>query len=552
MAEKLKIIPLGGLNEIGKNLTVYEYGGDIIVVDVGMGFPDDDMYGIDVVIPDVSYLIKHQDKIRGIFLTHGHEDHIGALPYVLRSFNAPIYATPMTLGLVRLKLEEHKLLDVTKLVTCEAGDVIRAGKFSVEFIHANHSIADAVSFAIKCPVGTVIHTGDFKIDPTPIKGKIMDLTRLGQLGKEGVLAMLADSTNVERPGYTRSERTVGASFDGLFKGCTERIIVTTFASNVDRIQQIIQVAARYGRKVAITGRSMENSIRVATELGYTEIPDGILVDINHIKSLPRDKICIITTGSQGEAMSALFRIAFSTHKQVKIQAGDRVIISASAIPGNENSVNNIINELYRKNAEVVNEHMGTLHVSGHACQDELKIIHALVRPKFFIPVHGEQRMLKTHAKVAQEMGTPENNIIIGDVGRVIELTPNSAQLAGTVPSGRVFVDGYGVGDVGSVVLRDRRHLAQDGMIVVVVSLSGETGDLVSGPDIITRGFVYVKESESLMEELREVALEALEVCQARSISDWATIKSAMKGEMSRYLYKKTKRNPMILPVIMEV
>ena len=545
MAEKLKIIPLGGLNEIGKNLTVYEYGGDIIVVDVGMGFPDDDMYGIDVVI-------KNQDKIRGIFLTHGHEDHIGALPYVLRSFSAPIYATPMTLGLVKLKLEEHKLLDVTKLVTCEAGDMIQAGKFSVEFIHANHSIADSVSFAIKCPVGTVIHTGDFKIDPTPIKGKIMDLTRLGQLGKEGVLAMLADSTNVERPGHTRSERAVGASFDVLFKNCDERIIVTTFASNVDRIQQIIRVAERYGRKVAITGRSMENSIRVATELGYTEIPEGVLVDINHIKSLPKNKICIITTGSQGEPMSALSRIAYSTHKQVEIQPGDRVIISASAVPGNESAVNNVINELYRKNAEVVNEFTGTLHVSGHACQDELKIIHALVRPKFFIPVHGEQRQLKTHARVAQEMGTPSNNVIIGDVGRVIELTPNSAQLAGTVPSGRVFVDGYGVGDVGSVVLRDRRHLAQDGMIVVVVSLSAETGELVSGPDLITRGFVYVKESESLMEELRDVALLSLEDCQMRNISDWATIKSAMKGELSRYLYKKTKRNPMILPVIMEV
>ena len=471
---------------------------------------------------------------------------------MLRSVNAPIYATRMSAGLIKLKLEEHRLLDKTKLITCEAGDVVKAGKFSVEFIHVNHSIADAVAFAIKCPVGTCVHTGDFKIDSTPIQGGMMDLARLGELGKEGVLALLADSTNVERPGYTRSERSVGASFDSLFRGCEERIIVTTFASNVDRIQQIIQVAARYGRKVAITGRSMENSIRVAVELGYTEIPEGVLVDINHIKSLPKDKICIITTGSQGEAMSALFRIAFSTHKQVEIQPGDRVILSASAIPGNETAVNNIVNELYRKNAEVVNEFAGPLHVSGHACQDELKIVHALVRPKFFLPVHGEQRQLKTHARVAAEMGTPESNILIGDVGRIIELTPNSAQLAGTVPSGRVFVDGYGVGDVGSVVLRDRRHLAQDGMIVVVVSLSSENGELISGPDIITRGFVYVKESESLMEELRDVALEALEDCQMRNISDWATIKSTMKGEMTRYLYRKTKRNPMILPVIMEV
>ena len=505
MAEKLKIISLGGLNEIGKNLTVYEYGGDIVVVDCGMGFPDDDMYGIDVVIPDVSYLIKNQNKVRGIFITHGHEDHIGALPYVLRSLNAPIYATRMSAGLIRLKLEEHRLLDKTKIITCEAGDVIKAGKFTVEFIHVNHSIADAVAFAIKCPVGTCVHTGDFKIDATPIQGGMIDLARLGQLGNEGVLALLADSTNVERPGYTRSERSVGNSFDALFKGCEERIIVTTFASNVDRLQQIIDVAARYGRRVAVTGRSMENAMKVSTELGYMNIPDGVLMDLNQIKSLPKNRVCIITTGSQGETMSALSRMAFSTHRQVDILPGDRIIISASAIPGNEHSIGNVINELYRKGAEVLNERELALHVSGHACQEELKIIHALVKPKFFIPVHGEQRMLQTHAKLAREMGMDSNHILISDIGRVMELTQNSARLAGTVTAGQVFVDGLGVGDVGSVVLRDRRHLAQDGMIVVVMSMSGEDGSLVSGPDLITRGFVYVKESEGLMEELRQVA-----------------------------------------------
>ena len=552
MAEKLKIIALGGLNEIGKNLTVFEYGNDIIIVDVGMGFPDDDMYGIDVVIPDFTYLIKNADRIRGIFLTHGHEDHIGSIPYLLRQVNVPIYATRMTAGLVRLKLEEHRMQDKVKIVTCEAGEIVRLGKFSVEFIHVNHSITDAVAFAIKSPVGTVVHTGDFKIDPTPIQGGMIDLARLGELGKEGVLALLADSTNVERPGFTKSERAVGASFDALFRGCDQRIIVTTFASNVDRIQQIISVAAKYGRKVAITGRSMENAIKVSTELGYMEVPKGTLVELAHIKSLPKDKICIITTGSQGETMSALTRMAFNTHKQVDIQAGDRIILSASAIPGNENAIGSVINELYRRDAEVVNERAGELHVSGHACQEELKIIHALVKPKFFIPVHGEQRHLKTHAKLAQEMGMHPNNVVISDIGKVIELTPNSAKINGSVPAGKVFVDGYGVGDVGSVVLRDRKHLAEDGMIVVVASLSGEDGSLVSGPDIITRGFVYVKESEGLMEELRNVAVEALERCEEQNVNDWATIKSAIKNDLSGFLYKKTKRNPMILPVIMEV
>ena len=552
MAEKLKIIPLGGLNEIGKNLTVYEYGNDIIVVDVGMGFPDDDMYGIDVVIPDFTYLIKNQDRIRGIFITHGHEDHIGAIPYLMREINAPIYATRMTLGLIKLKLEEHKLANKVKMITCEAGETVRAGCFKVEFIHTNHSIADAVSFAIKCPLGTCIHTGDFKIDPTPIQGGMMDLARLGELGKEGVLALLADSTNVERPGFTKSERSVGASFDALFRGCESRIIITTFASNIDRIQQIINVAAKYGRKVAITGRSMENALKVSTELGYMNVPEGTMVDLAHVKSLPKDKVCIITTGSQGETMSALTRMAFNTHRQVDIQAGDRIIISASAIPGNEASVGNVINELYRRDAEVVNERELPLHVSGHACQEELKIIHALVKPKFFIPVHGEQRHLKTHSKLAREMGMDPRNIVITDIGKVIEIGAKGVCINGTVPAGKVFVDGYGVGDVGSVVLRDRKHLAEDGMIVVVASMSGETGELVSSPDIITRGFVYEKESKELINDLRQVATEALERCYDRGIRDWSSIKSEIKNDLSGYLYKKTKRNPMILPVIMEI
>ncbi|MCI8538909.1 MAG: ribonuclease J [Oscillospiraceae bacterium] len=552
MAEKLKVISLGGLNEIGKNLTVYEYGGDIIVVDCGMGFPDDDMYGIDVVIPDISYLIKNEDKIRGIFLTHGHEDHIGALPYVLRSINAPIYATRMTAGLVELKLDEHGLLDKTRLITCEAGEVVKAGRFTVEFIHINHSIADAVAFAIKCPVGTIVHTGDFKIDPTPVSGGMIDLARFGQLGQEGVLALMCDSTNVERPGYTKSERSVGASFDALFKGCDQRIIVTTFASNVDRIQQVINVAARYGRKVAVSGRSMENALKVSTQLGYMSVPEGTLVDLAHVKSLPKNKVCIITTGSQGETMSALTRMAFSTHRQIEILPGDRIIISASAIPGNENSVGTVVNELYRKDAEVVNERERELHVSGHACQEELKIIHALVRPKFFVPVHGEQRHLKVHAKLAREMGMDPRNILISDVGKVMEFTRDSARINGTVPSGKVLVDGYGVGDVGSVVLRDRKHLAEDGMIVVVVSMSSEDGSVLSGPDIITRGFVYVKESEELMDELKTLAADVLQECEYRHTTDWASIKSEVKSELSSYLYKKTKRNPMILPVIMEI
>ncbi|MCD7733767.1 MAG: ribonuclease J [Clostridiales bacterium] len=550
MAEKLKIIPLGGLNEIGKNMTVVEYKDDIIVIDCGMGFPSDDMYGIDVVIPDYSYLIQNQSKIRGIFLTHGHEDHIGSLPYVLRDIDAPIYATRMTAGLVELKLAEHNLLSTTDIITCEAGSVVKVGAFQVEFIHINHSIADAVAFAIKTPIGTILFTGDWKIDPTPVSGGMIDLTRLGELGKEGVLCLLCDSTNVERPGFTKSEAAVGASFDALFKGCDERIIVTTFASNVDRIQQIINVASRYGRKVAVSGRSMENAMKVSTRLGYMNIPDGVLVDLNQIKGLPKDKVCIITTGSQGETMSALTRIAFSTHRQIEIQPGDHIILSASAIPGNEHAIGNVINELYRKGAVVINERSRDLHVSGHACQQELKILHALVKPKFFIPVHGEQRHLRLHAQLAQEMGMKPDHIVITDIGHVVELTPNSIRQNGTVTAGCILVDGYGVGDVGSVVLRDRKRLAEDGMIVVVVTMSSVDHTVLSGPEIITRGFVYVKESEELMDEVRQLASQVL--AEVQPGDDWATIKGNIKRELSGYLFRKAKRSPMILPVIMEV
>lgn len=551
MSEKLKIIPLGGLNEIGKNITVYEYGEDILVVDCGLAFPDDDMLGIDLVIPDFTYLIKNQSKIRGIVLTHGHEDHIGSLPYALRQFTAPIYATKLTAGLIGIKLEEFGLLDKVEINTRKAGEKFTLGCFEVEFIHVNHSIADAVALAIKTPAGTVIQTGDFKIDPTPISGDIIDLGRLGQLGKEGVLALLADSTNVEKAGYSTSERKVGESFDTLFKDCEQRIIVTTFASNIHRIQQVLNVAARYGRKVGITGRSMENVMKVSTELGYMDIPENTLVDMQVVKSMPKNKVVIITTGSQGENMSALYRMAFSGHKQVEIGAGDRVIISASAIPGNEKTVSRVINELYRKGAEVIYNKLADLHVSGHACQEELKIMLALTKPKFFMPVHGEHRHLKIHAKLAAGMGIPENRIFIGENGRTLEFGPKGARLAGTVPAGKLLVDGLGVGDVGSVVLRDRKHLAQDGMIVVVMNLSSEDATLISGPDIITRGFVYVKESEKLMEDLKNIAIGSMDSCNINGVTDWSSIKTCMKNEMSSYLYKLTKRNPMILPVIME-
>ena len=551
MAEKLKIIPLGGLDEIGKNITVLEYGKDMIVVDCGVGFPEEDMYGVDLVIPDFSYIVENQKKLRGMFITHGHEDHIGSIPYAMQQFNCPIHGTAMTNGLIKLKLEEHKLADTVKLVTHKPGDVVKAGCFQVEFIHVNHSIADAVAFAIKTPVGTVVFTGDFKIDPTASEGMI-DLARLGALGNQGVLALMADSTNVERQGYTPSENVVAEGLDRQFKNCDSRIIVTTFASNMHRIQAVIATAQRYGRKVAVTGRSMENMLKVAQELGYLQVKPGTIVDLAATKSLPKNKVVIVSTGSQGENMSALYRMAFNTHKQVDIVAGDRIIISASAIPGNEKDISKIINELFRKGADVVYEKSEGLHVSGHACREELKIIHGLVRPKFFLPLHGEQRHLQIHSKLAQAMGMNPRNIHVGEIGTVFELSGKTCKVAGTVPSGKVFVDGSGVGDVGSVVLRDRKHLAEDGMIVVCVNLSAEDGMILTGPDIITRGFIYVKESEELMDELREVATEAIERCQRKHIRDWSTIKSAIKNDLSGYLYKTTKRNPMILPVIMEL
>ena len=551
MAEKLKIIPLGGLDEIGKNITVLEYGKDMIVVDCGVGFPDEEMYGVDLVIPDFSYLVANQKKLRGMFITHGHEDHIGSIPYCMQQVSCPIHGTAMTNGLIKLKLEEHHLADTVKLVTHKPGDCVKAGCFTVEFIHVNHSIADAVAFAIHTPVGTVVMTGDFKIDPTA-QGGMTDLARLGELGNKGVLALLCDSTNVERAGYTPSENVVAESLDRQFKNCDQRIIVTTFASNMHRIQAVLATAQRYGRKVAVTGRSMENMLKVAQELGYLKVKPGTIVDLGAIKSLPKNKIVIVSTGSQGENMSALYRMAFSTHKQVDITAGDRIIISASAIPGNEKAVSKIINELYRKGADVVYEKSEGLHVSGHACQEELKIVHALCKPKFFIPVHGEQRMLQIHGKLSQMMGVKPSHVCIGEIGTVFELTGKTCKAAGTVPAGKVYVDGTGVGDVGSVVLRDRKHLAQDGMIVVCVNLSSQDGSVISGPDIITRGFIYVKESEELMDELREVAMEAIERCSRRRSRDWTTIKSAIKNDLSGYLYKMTKRNPMILPVIMEI
>ena len=550
--EKLKIIPLGGLNEIGKNMTVIEYGNDIIVIDCGVAFPDEEMLGVDLVIPDTTYLEKNIKKVRGIFLTHGHEDHIGALPYVLKKLNVPVYGTTLTLGLVETKLAEHKLLQSAKLNRVALGDTVRLGCFIVEFIRTNHSLADSAALAINTPMGALVFTSDFKIDPTPVAGEMTDLTRFGEYGNNGVLLLMQDSTNVERPGYTVSEKKVGETFDSIMRNSDKRIIIATFASNVHRVQQILDIAAKYKRKVAVSGRSMENVIAVATKLGYLNVPDNTLIELSALNRQPKHKTVIITTGSQGEPMSALYRMAFSSHKQVEVGAGDQVVIAASPIPGNENSVYRMINELFKKGADVVYDRLADIHASGHACQEELKIILALTRPKYFMPVHGEHRHLLKHSEMAQSMGIDPRNIFISDIGKVLEISAKGARLSGTVPSGKILIDGLSVGDVGSVVLRDRKHLAQDGLIAVIVTLDGTSGQMMAGPEIVTRGFVYVKESEDIMGELKNAAKLALEHCENDDVRDWATLKSSIKKEVSNLIYAKTKRSPMVLPIITEV
>jgi len=549
----IKIIPLGGLGEIGKNITLYEYDGDMFLVDCGMSFPDEDMPGIDIVIPDFTYVLENKDKIKGMVVTHGHEDHIGAIPYLLRNFNLPIYATRLTVGLIEGKLREHKLLAEAKLNTVKPGEKVILGKFTVEFIHVNHSIPDAAGFAISCPAGTVVHTGDFKIDTTPIDDYVIDIGRFAEYGKQGVLALLADSTNAERLGYTASERLVGGSFSNLFsKAEGHRIIVATFSSNIHRIQQIIDEAVNCKRKVAVSGRSMINVVTVAAELGYLNVPDNVLIDVADIKSYEPGQIVIVTTGSQGEPLSALHRIAFSDHKQIDILPGDMIIISATPIPGNEKLVSKVINELMKSGANVVYERMYDVHVSGHACQEELKLMMSVVKPKYVIPLHGEQKHLKKHADLAEQMGIPRENILISQNGAVIELSKEKMTCSELVPAGRVLVDGLGVGDVGSIVLRDRKHLSDDGIIIVAVSIDRITREVVSGPDVVSRGFVYVKESEELMREINELVYDILERCYINNMRDWNTIKTRIKDGVSKFLFTKTKRSPMVLPIIMEV
>ena len=550
---KLRVVALGGLNEIGKNMYIYECGNDILVVDSGMAFPDDDMLGIDLVIPDITYLIKNKQKVRAVILTHGHEDHIGGLPYLLKELSVPVYGTRLTLGLVECKLKEHGILAKSQLHCVKQGDRVKIGNFSVEFIHSNHSIPDAVMLAITTPMGTVVHTGDFKIDPTPISGSMIDLGRLGELGKKGVLALLSDSTNVENPGYTLSESKVGITFDEIFSNYKKnRIIVATFASNVHRIQQLINSAKKYGRKLAVSGRSMENIVEVASLLGYIKMPKGMLISIDDIKKYQPHQLVICTTGSQGEPMSALSRMSTSEHKKVEIVKGDLIVISANPIPGNETSVSKVVDELFKRGAEVIYESSNAIHVSGHACQEELKIILGITKPKYFVPMHGEYRHLIQHARLGEQMGVNPDNIFIMDIGQVLEFSGEGAKIVSTVPSGRILVDGLGVGDVGNIVLRDRQHLAQDGLIVTVISVSSETGAVVGSPDVISRGFVYVRESEDLMEEIRDVVLRAFNDAKKSGIKDWSTLKLKVKHALSGFLYNRTKRSPMILPVIVEV
>ena len=550
---RLKVIALGGLEEIGKNMTVLEYGNDIIIIDCGLAFPEDDMLGIDLVIPDITYLAKNVEKIRGIVLTHGHEDHIGALPYVLKQLKVPVFGTLLTLGLLENKLREHKMLDKTTLHTVVPGEKVKLGEMVVEFIHTNHSIADSVALAIQTPVGMVIHTGDFKVDYTPIDGDIIDLQRFAELGSQGVLLLMSDSTNAERKGFTMSEKNVGKVFERIFEETPRnRIMVATFSSNIHRIQQIINAAYMYGRKVAIIGRSMVNAVKTASELDYLWVPPRTLIDINEIKNYRDEQLVIITTGSQGETMSALSRIANSEHKQVSVKPDDKIIISASAIPGNEKNVIRVVNELLKKGADVVYGGIEDIHVSGHARQEELKLMLALTKPKFFMPVHGEYMHLSSHRDLSISMGMDKKNIFVNKLGDVLELSKNEAKVTGTVPTGQVMVDGLGVGDVGNIVLRDRKHLSEDGLMVVVVSMEEETGQIVAGPDIISRGFVYVRESEGLMDGAREVVVKALQECEEKNITSWNYIKNLIKDTLKNYIWQKTKRSPMILPIIMEV
>ena len=550
---KIKIIPLGGLHEVGKNITVFEYEDEIIVVDCGISFPEDDMLGIDLVIPDVTYLIKNQEKIKGMIITHGHEDHIGGIPYFLKQLNVPIYATRLAAGLISNKLEEHKLLRSTDMNIVTQGETIKLGNnFKIEFIRSSHSIPDSVMLAITTPTGTILHTGDFKVDYTPIDGQLMDFGRIAELGKQGILALMSDSTNAERKGFTMSERSVGEVLDRLFLNCTKRIVVATFASNVHRIQQIVNAAMKYGRKIAVCGRSMINIISTSIELGYIKCSENLFIDIDMIGSYTDDQLVIITTGSQGEPMSALTRMAAGDHRKVKITPNDLIIISATPIPGNEKYVSKVIDDLMQLGAEVVYSALADVHVSGHACQEEQKLIMALAKPKYFIPVHGEYRQLRAHSETAQLMGIDKDNIFMLTNGKVLEMNENESKFNGTVPSGRILVDGLGVGDVGNIVLRDRQHLAQDGLIIIVLTMDSSTGEVVAGPDVISRGFVYVRESENLMDDVKSVVRHEIGKCEERGIRDWSTIKSTVKENLRDYIFIKTKRNPMIIPIIMEV